>query len=179
MTAIDPASVRLVAPCTELVGAYVQAQQPNGHEALPQPIAESLAKTIMQIVKLAADTWRDQRYWMAAGDAVIGRVTLRPKIDVHAPVTVDHIGYEVFPAFRGCGFGHRAVALGMDELRRQGIGDLLLICEADNSAAIKILETAGGMLERIEPHPDFPARMIRRYRIKEISAAPSPPLSEA
>ena len=166
MSEIDPASARLIAPCLDLVGVYIEAQQSTGGKALPQSVAQSLAKTVMQIVQ-SANTQSDQRFWMVAGDAVIGRVTLRPKIDVRrAPVTADHIGYEVFPAFRGHGFGHRAVALGREELRRQGVGDLLLICEDDNGAAIKILEAAGGRLERIAPHPDFPQRLIRLYWIR-------------
>ncbi len=174
MTQITPASARLVVPCEDWVAAYVAAQQPSdGSKPLPREIVETLAQSVIRIVQKAPEPASGkpkilyQQFWMVADSSVIGHVVLRPHIDPTPAATADHIGYHVFPAFRGQGFGHRAVALGIEELRRQGIEDLLLICEDDNKAAIRIIETAGGILEAIMPHPDFPERPIRRYWIRK------------
>jgi predicted acetyltransferase len=59
------------------------------------------------------------------------------------------------------------LALGIEELHRQGMRDLLLICEDDNFASIRIVEAAGAQLEAIVSHPHFPERLVRRYWVRE------------
>ncbi len=164
MTAIAPASARLIVPSAEFIAAYIEAQQASGAalSTMPRILHHYIATANAQ--KSAY-----QQLWMVAGSSVVGRVSLRPQIGTAPDELTGHIAYEVFPAFRRRGFGHRALALGMDELRKQGVGDLLLLCEEDNLASVKIIEAAGGRLEKTVPHRDFPHRLIRRYWVRETA----------
>ncbi|MHB8885689.1 MAG: GNAT family N-acetyltransferase [Methylovirgula sp.] len=178
MIPITPAMARLVTPSVEFVAAYVEAQrdeaQANLGPRLPETAVAAMTRLLEGYVMKAAQRQTNnsnayQQLWLIAGRHYVGRVSLRPDIGAPAEATAGHIAYEIRPAFRRRGFGHRALALGIDELRRQGVGALLLLCEADNSASIKIVEAAGGALENVAPHRNFPDRLIRRYWIRERS----------
>lgn len=169
MSGLDPASARLVPPSSTLVDAYVKGRQAGERKPLPSAVLEMLTQSTLRGYMTTGDTQRFfyQQLWMVAGEAVIGSVALRPQIKMRANLATGHIAYEIFSGFRGRGFGHRALALAIAELRNQGIGDLLLLCEEDNVASIRIITAAGGLLERMARHPDFPDRRIRRYWIKQ------------
>ncbi len=175
MTQITPASARLIVPSTEFVAAYVEAQQHGGGKPLPGEIIEAMAGSVTRIVQRAngpAPAEQKiiyQQLWMVVDKSVIGRVSLRPRIGAPTETMIGHIAYEVRPAFRGRGFGHRALALGMETLRRQGVVNILLLCEEDNLASIRIIEAAGGALESVVPHRGFPERLIRRYWIRDAA----------
>jgi predicted acetyltransferase len=166
MMTIGTTTARLITPSPEWIPAYVEAQRLSDGAA--QILSQALEATLAQDA-IARGTMQGggfQRFWIAADSAIVGRVVLRPNIDI-SETSADHVAYHVFPAFRGQGFGHRALALGIEELRRQGMRDLLLICEDDNHASIRIVEAAGAHLEAIVPHPHFPERLVRRYWIRE------------
>jgi predicted acetyltransferase len=172
MTALTPAAARLVTPSESLVASYVEAQRAcDGGTPLPREILEISARNAIRIVQKANDSASNTRtiiyrqLWMIVGETVVGRVSLRPTVGA-LDASIGHIAYEVFRAFRGGGFGHRALALGLEELRRSGRGDVSIVCEADNLASIRIIEAAGGALESVVSHPNFPDRPIRRYWVR-------------
>ena len=176
MSPITPTMARLVTPSVKFVAAYVEAHrdeaQANLRPALPETALAAmtwrLERHVMTVIQRQTDNSSAyQQLWLVAGRHYVGRVSLRPDIGAPAETTTGHIAYGIRPAFCRRGFGHRALALGIERLRRQGVGDLLLLCEADNSASIKIIEAAGGALENVTPHRDFPDRPIRRYWIRE------------
>ncbi len=175
MSPITPASAHLVAPSMELVEAYIEARRHADKGEIGQQVPDVTLDAMTQVLKRyiaqanvpsprGASAY--QQFWMIAGTCFIGRVSLRRDIGEPSQAIAGHIAYEVRPDFRRRGFGHRALALGIEELRRQGVGDILILCEADNIGSIKIIEAAGGKLEGTAPHRDFSGRMIRRYWIK-------------
>ncbi|QXX73640.1 GNAT family N-acetyltransferase [Methylovirgula sp. HY1] len=175
MTSITPAMARLVTPSVEFVAAYVEAQRDEARANLGPRLPETalaamtrrLERYVMTVIQRQTDNSSAyQQLWLVAGRHYVGRVSLRPDIGAPAEARTGHIAYGIHPAFCRRGFGHRALALGIERLRRQGVGDLLLLCEADNSASIKIVEAAGGALESIRPYCGSPERVIHRYWIR-------------
>jgi len=131
---ITPASARLVTPSVELVAAYVEAQwdeaQANLGPPLPETALTAMKRLLERHVMKAAQRQTDnsnayQQLWLIAGRHYVGRVSLRPDIGAPAEATAGHIAYEIRPAFRRRGFGHRALALGIVERRSSRVGDLL------------------------------------------------------
>ena len=177
MIPITPASLRLVTPRMELVTAYIEAQRRTGDRRAGASISdtalEAMAQVLERYVAMASvspspgETSTYQQLWLVAGPHYVGRVSLRRDIGLASEAMEGHIAYEVRPEFRRRGFGHRALTLGIEELRRQGVGDVLILCEADNIASIKIVEAAGGALESFAPHRHFPEKLIRRYWIRQ------------
>ncbi len=177
MSPITPASAHLVAPSMELVEAYIEARRHADDGKIGQQVPDVTLEAMTQVLKryvakantppLPGETSAYQQFWMIAGACFIGRVSLRRDIGEPSQAIAGHIAYEVRPDFRRRGFGHRALALGMKELCRQGVGDILILCEADNIGSIKIIEAAGGALESIAPHQYFPEKLIRRYWIRK------------
>lgn len=172
---ITPAMARLVTPSVKFVAAYVEAQRDEAQAGfrplLPEIALEAMTRLLERYVtkanaRPAKNPKAYQQFWLVAGPHYVGRVSLRRDIDVPSEAMAGHIAYAVRPGFRGRGFGHRALALGIEELRRQGVGDVLILCEADNGASIKMIEAAGGALENVTTHRGFPGRPIRRYWIK-------------
>ena len=173
MSPITAALAHLVAPSLEHVAAYIEALRYRGSEGTGADISDAALQAMTPALERyvaktnapsAASTYR--QLWLMAGACFIGRVSLRKDIGPPSEAMEGHIAYEVHPAFRRRGFGHRALALGIDELRRQGVGDILILCEDENIGSIKIIEAAGGALEGLAPHQSFSDRIIRRYWIK-------------
>lgn len=95
----------------------------------------------------------------------LGRCSVRYELSAKLRMSGGHIGYEIRPGCRGRGLGHRALQLGMEHIRGRKLTELLLTCRADNAASIRVIETAGGVLEDTIPHHDIPGAGIRRYWI--------------
>lgn len=165
MSAPTPDMARLVVPAAEFDAAYVKGQQAGKATPLPAAILQILTQSVIRgrLNFSAEPRLFYQQFWIAAGDAIVGHVSLRPNTPTAAPDALGHIAYAIFPAFRGQGFGHRALAHGLAELFAQGIDDVLVCWEDDNRASIRIIEAAGGRLEQIGPHRD--GGRIRRYWI--------------
>ncbi len=107
--------------------------------------------------------------WMVSDQAFIGRVSVRYALTDTLLRGGGHIGYEIRPAYRRRGLGHRALELGIEHLRARGISAFLLTCRDDNLGSIRIIEAAGGVLENVVAHPNIPGKLIRRYWINRGS----------
>ena len=141
----------------------------------PEQLAEHLA-TLNQPERGAR--WADTpdgppvqfaHLWMVTPHEFTGRVSIRYELTEKLLRSGGHIGYEVRPAYRGRGLGHRALQLGMEHLRARGISSFLLTCRDDNAGSIRIIEAAGGMLENVVDHPNIPGKRNCRYWIGRTS----------
>lgn len=86
-------------------------------------------------------------YWVVASGHYIGRLGLRHELDEELRQRGGHIGYEIRPSWRGQGYGHEALRLGLEEARRLGLPAVLLTCKADNLASVRVIEAQGGRME--------------------------------
>jgi predicted acetyltransferase len=108
-----------------------------------------------------------------AGARIVGRVAIRHRLSARLEREGGHIGYVVVPEFRRRGYGTRLLTLALriagDEL---GIDPVLVTCDDDNAASIRVIERNGGVLQDVLAADGRDAR-IRRYWIRRRHAGGS------
>ena len=77
--------------------------------------------------------------------------------------TGGHIGYGICPSERRRGYATRMLALAIPEARKIGLSRLLLTCKESNVGSWKVIESNGGVFERLSLEDGQPAR---RYWIE-------------
>jgi predicted acetyltransferase len=90
------------------------------------------------------------RWLLTSTNEIVGVARLRHRINTpFLSAHGGHIGYDVAPSARGRGYGHLALSTAILEARRLGMGRVLIYTSVDNAASRAVVETAGGILERI------------------------------
>lgn len=107
-------------------------------------------------VGLPPDTVPQQTYWLVAeeGAAIVAEIRLRPQLTPPFERHHGHIGYNTRPSRRGKGYATAALALVLEEARRQGLARVMLTVEGENPASIRVIEKNGGKLEAHWTEPD-------------------------
>lgn len=78
---------------------------------------------------------------------IVGRVSIRHELNEYLLRMGGHVGYGVVPSFRRKGFATTILQKTLPVCRTLGIDRLLLTCDDDNIASIKVIEAQGGILE--------------------------------
>ena len=177
-----PNAARLIVPCMEYAASYLAALR-EGHadttdahlqvplqsiEADPPTHIASLNKPDTMIRLPDGTEVRSVPYahfWLVAGNELIGRVSIRYELTERLLRSGGHIGYGIRPSQRRRGFGRQALVLAKQHAREHGLQRVLLTCSDRNIGSARIIESCGGVLENIEPHPDTPETLMRRYWI--------------
>lgn len=177
--------VSLIQPDMAYAASYLEARR-EGYTDTSVPMADQAQLGPEQLAgHLAAlnlpgrgARWVDMRdgppvrfahLWMVTPQDFVGRVSIRYELTEKLLRSGGHIDYEVRPAYRGRGLGHRALQLGIEHLRARGMGLFLLTCRDDNVGSIRIIEAAGGVLENVVDHPHILGKRNRRYWIDHTS----------
>ena len=174
---------RLVVPSLDYLASYLAAlaeghtDTTDAHRATPlaaieaDPAAHIASLNAQDTVIRLPDgtelgTVPHAHLWLVAGAELIGRVSIRCKLNERLLRSGGHIGYGIRPGRRREGFGRQALVLAKQHAREHGKQRVLLTCADDNIGSARIIESCGGMLENVEPHPDNPATLMRRYWIE-------------
>ena len=91
----------------------------------------------------------------------MGNINLRIGSTPHLERYAGHIGYGVYPAYRGHHYAARSVVLLLPLARSHGIDPLWITCDPDNAASRRSLEIAGAEFMEIVDVPEDCA--IRKY----------------
>jgi len=103
-----------------------------------------------------AEDWVPNTFLVAVvGDIIIGRVSIRHKLNNFLEQYGGHIGYGVVPSQRRQGYAKEILKLSIPLLREIGIAKALISCDTDNTASRKVIEKNGGIFERITSIPDL------------------------
>jgi predicted acetyltransferase len=86
-------------------------------------------------------------YWWTDGDAYLGRINLRHRLNEHLSEVGGHIGYDVRPSARRRGHATAMLAAALPRAGALGIEKALITCDADNTASRMVIERNGGVLE--------------------------------
>lgn len=101
---------------------------------------------------------------------LVGRVSIRHRLNDFLFKVGGHIGYGVLPQFRKKGFAKMMLALALPIAKENGIDRALLTCDDDNLGSIKTIEACGGILEnKVNAGEGKPLK--RRYWI-DLNSAP-------
>lgn len=160
----------LTAPTAALQSAWREAHAewgPGLHEdgfgLLPGDDTGTPEGFAAWLQRLAGDTGCTYR-WIVADGKVLGGIGLRYG-DGDAVHRAGHIGYGIRPSARRRGYGVWALRAMLPEARRHGLGEVLVICAADNTASARTIERAGGVPQ--DPDADDGGRLLR-YRIPTL-----------
>ena len=85
--------------------------------------------------------------WMAEGEEILGRITLRHELNEMLFTWGGHIGYGVRPSARRRGHATAALVEMLEVCRARGIDPVLVTCDVDNEASRRTIERAGGEYE--------------------------------
>ena len=96
--------------------------------------------------------------WAVDGDRWLGRVSVRHELNDHLIRFGGHIGYAVRPSARRRGIATTLLRVGLGMLNGIGVGEALILCAEDNEGSRRVIETAGGELEKV-------VEGLRRYRV--------------
>lgn len=86
-------------------------------------------------------------WWIVEHEVVLGGIVLRPFTD-DAVLRTGHIGYGIRPSARGRGLATWALDRVLRHAGEAGLGRVLLVCRDGNTASIRTIERAGGVLSR-------------------------------
>jgi predicted acetyltransferase len=99
------------------------------------------------------------------GPRIVGRVSIRHRLNDALRHIGGHIGYVVVPEFRRQGYATVMLRLALGFARDHlGISRVLLTCDDDNIASIRTIEKNGGILDGVVTGPDL-EKPKRRYWI--------------
>ncbi len=101
--------------------------------------------------------------WLVVGDRVVGRVSIRHRLNEALLLWGGHIGYAIHPEERRKGYGTAALRLALVETRRIGLRRVLVTCDVDNIGSRRIIERNGGVLENEVVVPHLPKPKLRYW----------------
>lgn len=99
------------------------------------------------------------------GPTIVGRISIRHRLNDALERLGGHIGYVVVPEFRRQGHATEILRLGLQVAHeRLGLERVLLTCDDDNVGSIRTIERNGGVLADVVTGPDLRTPQ-RRYWI--------------
>ncbi|WP_250558069.1 GNAT family N-acetyltransferase [Pseudonocardia lacus] len=104
------------------------------------------------------------------GGRIVGRISIRHRLNEALLDEGGHLGYGVLPAYRRRGHATAILRAGLGLARGLGIPSALVTCDEDNTGSRKVIESCGGVLESVRP--GGPA--LRRYRVPTWSPVSAP-----
>jgi predicted acetyltransferase len=104
--------------------------------------------------------------------AVVGRLSLRHRLNESLSRVGGHIGYGVRPSRRGRGFATEMLRQALPLAAALGVDRALLTCDVDNAASAAVIERCGGEFEGVTSDPAL-AIQKRRYWLRTLGRPPA------
>lgn len=110
---------------------------------------------------LPDDKVHESYFWLIDNDMVIGRISIRHRLNEDLLLYSGHIGYIIAPPYRNKGYGTAILKLGLLEAKKMNLEKVLVTCDHTNTGSAKIIERNGGILEN---EIEVPGKHIRKKR---------------
>jgi predicted acetyltransferase len=99
------------------------------------------------------------------GGRIVGRASIRHRLNATLEREGGHIGYGVLPEHRRRGCATAILRECLPVAAGLGIASVLVTCSEDNTGSRKVIEACGGRLESVVDSATPGAPPVRRYRI--------------
>ena len=99
--------------------------------------------------------------WAMMNDEYVGRISIRHRLSDSLREFGGNIGYDTVPSYRGIGVATQMLAKALPVARELGLSQVLLTCDDDNQASIRVIEKNGGVLKEIKIYQ--PLKSLKRY----------------
>jgi predicted acetyltransferase len=159
-------SAKLKPQFLELAADYQSAGE-NRYDADVEDFDALLARTALYAsgVNLPAGHVPSSEFYLLGEGKLIGRVSVRHRLNRGLEIISGHIGYDIRPSERNRGFGTLILRLALEKAREIGLKKVLLTCDADNFASAKVIEKNGGRLDKQIIYEET-GKLISRYWIE-------------
>lgn len=83
-------------------------------------------------------------FWLLRKGRVLGQSRLRHELNDLLQIEGGHIGYDIRPSERNRGYGKAMLELTLEKARAIGLSRVMLTCDSENLASVRVIETNGG-----------------------------------
>lgn len=172
MTEARARDLRLVRPSVEHRETFLRGLDELRRDGLPWYLGPDYEGAYRDfdafVVERLADATRAEKartqLWAIADGSFVGRIGIHHCLDDALRVEGGHVGYDTVPSFRRRGVATAMLRGALPFARALGLDEILLTCDDDNAASIRVIEANGGVLrERKTLRPGRPPK--RYYRI--------------
>ncbi len=100
-------------------------------------------------IELVGDSVPCTVLWLVDGDEFIGRISIRHRLNDWYGKYGGQIGYAISPFYRGKGYGTLILKSGLQSevIKKLDIDQILITCDENNIASLKIIEKNNGIFE--------------------------------
>ncbi len=160
-------SVELVRPNNFLLGSYLEALlEKDGGELKKSSFQQKIAAYNNDVAEYFAENKKGEDYilarngelvmrvpedtlWLANDKEYLGTIHLRHCLNDSLKLYGGHVGYDIRPSARRNGYGTKMLKLSFPYLIEIGLDKVLITCDITNIGSRKIIESAGGILEKV------------------------------
>ena len=165
---------RLVLPSTEFKSSFLEAMsefidEGRSLDAHSYPICQPFDDFLVSRQKENTNPkpgdgrMANTDFWLIEKFSFVGRLNIRYELNETLREFGGHLGYEIRPSLRRRGYGKQILTLGLEKAKKYGLSRLLVICNEDNFASRKFIESAVGQCENTITEPNSKIRKMRYW----------------